>query len=100
MDNIIHEEDEPSASCVDVAPEIPKEPMEFLARAWSLGPSELSRALPPVHPHSEDDDSTLAVQQNNKVQESSPAVMNSFTFRSELTSHLVLDHILSQSVSF
>lgn len=96
--NIIQEEE--TLACVSAAPEIPKEPMEFLARAWSLGPLELSKALPPLTPHSKDNDSTLAeLNSNNKARDSSPPVMNSFTFGSGLTSQLVLDHILSQSDS-
>ena len=57
-DNIIHEEEK--LACVSAAPEIPKEPMEFLARAWSLAPLELSKALPPLTPHSKENVSTLA----------------------------------------
>lgn len=104
-------------------PESPKAPMEFLSRSWSASALQVCKALtssssasPSLLPkasianssanttttHSSSSSSTvITIPENISAEEEDSAKLagNTFSFASSATSQLVLERIMSQSVS-
>lgn len=98
-------------------PESPRKPMEFLSRSWSAAALQVSKTLhsplSPLIPRSETvtdaGESSVTAAENNRfsgveaVEEQFASTLlsgNTFSFASSATSQLVLERIMSQSVSF
>lgn len=108
-------------------PESPKAPMEFLSRSWSASALQVCKALTSSSPsllpkasianscanitttttttHSNNTNSTsssvITIPENISAEEEDSAKLagNTFSFASSATSQLVLERIMSQSVS-
>lgn len=93
-------------------PESPKAPMEFLSRSWSASALQVCKALTssspsviPPKPNNNNNGSSVVVsipENFISVEEEDSAnklAGNTFSFASSATSQLVLERIMSQSVS-
>lgn len=96
-------------------PESPKAPMEFLSRSWSASALQVCKALTttsslssssslPTKTNNNNNSVVVTIPENiiSVVEEEDSAnklAGNTFSFASSATSQLVLDRIMSQSVS-
>ncbi|KAL0914317.1 hypothetical protein M5K25_014653 [Dendrobium thyrsiflorum] len=84
-------------------PELPLDPMEFLARSWSVSALEVSRAVSPAVPLPSSASGGIITEEGIAEHEEEVAPIpaagtgSPFSFASSATSQLVLERIMSQS---
>lgn len=81
-------------------PESPRKPMEFLSRSWSDATLQVSNK--PLHSPPSKTAANCNITAGEMVEESAATLVsgNTFSFASSATSQLVLERIMSQSVTF
>jgi len=82
-------------------PESPRGPMEFLSRSWSASAFQVSKVLTPSSSMPSKVASAVIPEKvaGEEEEDSSKLLGNTFSFASSATSQLIIDRIMSQSVS-